>query len=95
MGHPDKTSYTGTMDVTLTYVGAYEVNTPAGKFPAILMRGEFDIKIGPATVKDVQYSFYSKGVGKVAEVEALRIAALLIYHSNDKTAKVLAKKPKR
>jgi len=95
VGHPDKTSYTGTMDVKLTYVGAYEVNTPAGKFPSILVRAEFDIKIGPATVKDVQYSFYSKGVGKVAEVEALKVAALLIYHSNDKTSKVLAKKPKR
>jgi hypothetical protein len=94
VGHPDKTAYTGSMDVKLTYVGAYEVTTPAGKFPSILVRAEFDIKIGPATVKDVQYSFFSKGVGKVAEIEALKVAALLIYHSNDKTAKVLAKKPK-
>ncbi len=95
VGHPDKTAYTGTMDVKLTYVGAYEVTTPAGKFPSVLMRAEFDIKVGPATVTDVQYSFYSKGVGKVAEIEALKVSALLIYHSNDKTAKVLAKKPKR
>jgi hypothetical protein len=94
VGHPDKTAFTGSMDVKLTYVGAYEVNTPAGKFPSILMRAEFDIKIGPATVKDVQYSFFSKGVGKVAEIEDLKVAALLIYHSHDKTAKVLAKKPK-
>ncbi len=95
IGHPDKTAYTGSMDVKLTYVGAYEVTTPAGKFPSILMRAEFDVKVGPAIVKDVQYSFFSKGVGKVAEVEALKISALLIYHSNDKTGKVLAKKPKR
>jgi len=94
VGHPDKTAYTGSMDVKLTYVGAYEVNTPAGKFPSILVRAEFDIKIGPATVTDVQYSFFSKGVGKVAEIENLKVAALLIYHSHDKTAKVLAKKPK-
>jgi hypothetical protein len=95
IGHPDKTAYTGSMDVKLTYVGAYEVTTPAGKFPSVLMRAEFDIKVGPAVVKDVQYSFFGKGVGKVAEIEALKVSALLIYHSNDKTAKVLAKKPKR
>jgi hypothetical protein len=38
------------MDVKLTYVGAYEVNTPAGKFPSILTRAEFDIKIRSAKV---------------------------------------------
>lgn len=91
---PEHVSYTGDMDTTLTYVGAYEVTTPAGIFPAVLMRAEFDIKIGPAKVKDVQYSFYAKGVGKVAEIEALHVSALLIYHSNEKTAKVLAEKPK-
>ena len=89
-----KTVYEGRMDVKLTYVGAYELNTPAGKFPTVLMRAEFDIEIGPAKIKDVQYSFFSKGVGKVAEIEELKVAALLIYHSHDKTAKVLAKKPK-
>ena len=91
---PDHTSYTGDMDNTITYVGAYEVTTPAGTFPAVLMRAEFDIKIGPAKVKDVQYSFLAKGVGKVAEIEALKVSALLIYHSNEKAAKVLAEKPK-
>lgn len=93
IGHPEKTSYTGDMDITFTYVGAYEVHTPAGTFPAALVRAEFDIRIGPAKVKDVQYSFYSKGVGKVAEIEALKVSALLVYHSDDKTAKVLAKMP--
>lgn len=93
MAHPDETAYTGDMDITITYVGAYEVKTPAGTFPTVLIRSEFDIKIGPAKVKDVQYSFYAKGVGKVAEIEGLRVSAALIYHSNDKTAKVLAKKP--
>ena len=68
--------------------------TPAGTFPAALMRSEFDIKIGPAKVTDVQYSFFAKGVGKVAEIEALKVSALLIYHSHEKTAKVLAEKPK-
>ena len=47
-----------------------------------------------ARVKDVQYSFYAKGVGKVAEVEGLKVSALLVYNGHEKTAKVLAKKPK-
>jgi len=93
LGHPDETSYHGKMDTTLTYVGAYEVTTPAGTWPAVLIRGEFDVKIGPAKVKDVAYSFFAKDIGKVAEVEALTVAALLVYHSKDKTAKVLAEKP--
>jgi hypothetical protein len=95
LGKPDDVSYTGSMDSTLTYVGAYEVTTPAGTWPASLLRAEFDIKIGPANVKDVQYSFLVKGVGKIAEIEALRVSALFIYHSKDKTAKVLAEKPAR
>lgn len=90
---PDHILYTGDMDVTVTNVGTYEVTTPAGTWPALLMRSEYDIKIGPAKVKDVQYSFYAKGVGKIAEIEALHVAAILIYHSNEKTAKVLAEKP--
>jgi hypothetical protein len=94
LSHPDKVSYSGKMDTTMTYIGAYEVKTPAGTYPAILMRAEFDIKIGPAKVVDVQYSFYSRGVGRIAEVESLKVSALLIYHSNEKTAKILAEKPK-
>lgn len=94
LSHPDKVSFSGKMDTTMTYVGAYEVKTPAGTYPAILMRSEFDIKIGPAKVVDVQYSFYSKGVGRIAEVESLKVSALLIYHSNEKTAKILVEKPK-
>ena len=41
----------------------------------------------------MQYSFFAKGVGKIAEIESLRVSAILIYHSNEKTAKVLAEKP--
>ena len=40
------------------------------------------------------YTFFAKGVGKVAEIESLNVSALLIYHSNQKIAKVLAEYPK-
>jgi hypothetical protein len=92
---PDKVKYTGSMKATATYVGAYEVTVPAGTFESILLRIDAKIHVGPAKVEDTQYLFYAKGVGKVAEVEAQRIAAVLIYHSHSKTAKVLTSYPKR
>jgi hypothetical protein len=92
---PDEVKYTGTMKATFTYEGAYEVTVPAGTFETILVRVDAKIHVGPANVEDTQYIFFAKGVGKVAEVEALRIAAILVYHSHSKTAKVLTSYPKR
>jgi len=90
---PSKIKYTGKMNSKLTYLGAYEVKVPAGTFEAILMKFDVTIHVGPADVEDVQYTFLAKGVGKVAELEALRVSAALIYHSHDKTAKVLVTHP--
>lgn len=92
---PDHISYHGKLTAKLSYVGQYEVTTPAGTWPAILMRSEYDIKVGPADVTDTAYIFFAKGVGKIAELEATRVAALLVYHSNTKVAKLLTKYPKR
>jgi len=91
---PDHVSYHGALTATLTYVGQYEVKTPAGTWPGMLLVSEFDIEVGPAKVKDRQLIFYAKGIGKIAEVEATRVSALLVYHSNTKVAKVLKKYPK-
>ncbi len=44
---------------------------------------------------DTLYTFFAKGVGKVAEIEATRISAALIYHSSTKVVKVLKSYPKR
>jgi hypothetical protein len=93
LGDVNDISYTGEMKTTGTYVGAYQVTTPAGTWPAVLIRAEFDVEIGPAKVKDTTYSFFVKDVGKVAEIEGLRVSALFVYHSDDKTAKVLAELP--
>lgn len=83
------------MKGTLTYEGAYEVTTQAGTFETVLMRSDLEIHVGPAEVEDTQYTFFAAGVGKVAEVEAQRIAAVLLYHSHSDTAKVLVKYPAR
>ncbi len=90
---PSKIKYTGKMNSKLTYVGAYQVTVPAGSFEAILVKLDVKIHVGPADVEDTQYTFFAKGVGKVAEIEALRVSAVLIYHSHDKTAKVLVTHP--
>jgi hypothetical protein len=92
---PDHVSYHGKLSAKISYVGQYEVTTPAGTFPALLMRSEFDIKVGPAKVTDTSYTFYAKGVGKVAELESTFVSALLVYHSDTKVAKLLTKYPKR
>jgi hypothetical protein len=92
---PEHISYHGTVAAELAYVGAYEVTTPAGTFPAILVHADYKIEIGPASVDDSMYAFYAKGIGKVAEIEATRVSALLIYHSNTRVAKVLKSYPKQ
>ncbi len=94
-GTPDHISYSGKLTAKLSYVGQYEVTTPAGTWPAILARSAYDIKVGPADVTDTAYMFFAKGVGKIAEVEATRVSAMLVYHSNTKVAKLLTKYPKR
>jgi hypothetical protein len=91
--NPGDIKYTGKMNSNLTYLGAYQVNVPAGSFEAILFKVDVKIHVGPAEVEDTQYTFFAKGVGKVAEIEALRISAVLIYHSHSKTAKVLVTHP--
>ena len=94
MGHPHDIKYTGNMTSDVKYVGAYEITTPAGTWPALLIQSRFTVKIGPAKVSDTQYLLFAEGVGKVAEIETLKIAAMLVYHSNTKTAKVLTEAPR-
>jgi hypothetical protein len=93
--NPDEVKYTGTMKATVSNEGAYEVTVLAGTIATVLMKNDVKIHVGPAKVEDTQYTFFAKGVGKVAEIEAQRIAAVLIYHSHSDTAKVLTSYPKR
>ena len=91
---PDKIAHKGTMSVTRTYAGAYEVTTPAGKFDAYLLVEDYEIHVKPAKVTDKRYTFFAPGVGKIAEVEGLRVSAILIINIHQGTAKVLTKYPK-
>ena len=91
---PDPTDekYKGHLRVTHTYVGAYEVIVPAGKYQTVLIKSSYTGKVGPASVNDVGYMFYAKGVGIVACVERSHVAAFLFYDKKTKTPKILVHK---
>ena len=89
---PTDLKYEGRLEVTHTYVGAYEVSVPAGKYRAVLIRSAYEGKVGPAHVVDGGYVFYAEGVGIVASVERKHVTAFLFYDNRTKTPKVLIRK---
>ncbi|MFO1153747.1 MAG: hypothetical protein U1E42_08820 [Rhodospirillales bacterium] len=89
-GQPD---HTGTLNLTLTYVGAYQVTVPAGTFNAALLEWRYKGKIGPASVEDNQARFVAPGIGMVASAEKRDIAAFLVYNDNSKVGRVLVQQP--
>jgi hypothetical protein len=90
LSDPQDLEHKGSLDVTLTYVGAYRVTVPAGTYDAALLRWDFRGKVGPASVEDVQVRFVAPDVGMVAAAEKRDIAAFLIYNDNTKVGKVFA-----
>ena len=89
---PTHEKYKGHLKVTHIYVGAYEVVVPAGKYQTVLIKSSYTGKVGPASVKDVGYTFYAEGVGIVAAVDRSHVAAFLFYEKKTKTPKVLLHK---
>ena len=89
----DKVEYNGTLDYTVSYLGAYRVTTPAGVFDTRLLRHEYRINIGPAKSNNVSYTFYADGVGNVAEVSRDDVSAVLVYRRKTLTARVLLTLP--
>ncbi|MFO1146039.1 MAG: hypothetical protein U1E33_05565 [Rhodospirillales bacterium] len=93
LSDPSDLEHQGSLNVTLTYVGAYQVTVPAGTYNAALLKWTFDGQIGPASVQDTQARFVVPGVGMVAGAEKRDVAAFLIYNDNTKVGKVLAQQP--
>jgi hypothetical protein len=92
LSHPDHLTHEGFMNITYSYVGCYKVKVPAGTFTASLFKWQYKGKVGPATVEDIQYRFFAKGVGTVAMIEKTDVTALLVYREHTKIGKVLLKK---
>lgn len=86
---PTHLKYKGRLKVTHTYLGAYEITVPAGKYETILIKSYYTGKVGPAQVVDGGYRFYARGVGIVASVERLHVTAFIFYDKRIKTPKVL------
>lgn len=88
-----KVTYSGSLDVTYTYVGVYRVTVPAGTYDAALLRWDYSGKVGPATIRDSQYRFLAPKAGMVAMIQIRSISALLIYNDHTKRGKVLEHAP--
>lgn len=93
LSDPSDLEHQGSLNVTLTYVGAYQVTVPAGTYNAALLKWTFNGKIGPATVEDTQARFVVPGIGMVAAAEKRDVAAFLIYNDNTKVGRVLVQQP--
>ena len=87
--NPEHLEHSGTLNLTYSYVGAYEITVPAGKFDALLFKWHYKGKVGPASIDDVIYRFFAPGVGMVARIEFEHISAVLIYHDTEKWGVVL------
>jgi len=86
--------YTGRIRATTVHGGVYRITTPAGVFRATLIKTEYEIEIlAVVVVHDTLYTFYAEGVGKVAEAEHRRIAAMGLFSSDTKSGKVLVSYP--
>jgi len=92
LAKPDRQTHSGSLDLAHTYVGAYVVTVPAGKFEAALLKWIYKGKVGPADVSDVQYRFLAKGGGVVAMIEKIDISAFLLYQDKSRIARVLVKR---
>ena len=90
LNNPTVRWYTGRIRATTVYAGVYRITTPAGVFSASLIKTEYRIDIlAVVSVRDTLYTFYAEGVGKVAEAEHRRIAAMGLFNTDTKIGKVL------
>ena len=92
LSDPHDVSHEGMLDVTYSYLGAYQITTPAGSYDAALIRWTYKGKVGPAKIEDSQYRFFAENVGMVASVDKLDVA-LFVYHAYA-FGKLLARAPR-
>jgi hypothetical protein len=89
---PSTVTHTGSLTLTVTYLGRYQVTVPAGTYLAALVKWQYNGQVGPATVSDVEYRFFADGVGPVAVIDKQSVSAFLVYNNDTKFGKVLFSK---
>jgi hypothetical protein len=89
---PTDQRYSGSISVTYTYVGTYQVTVPAGTFPAVLFRVKCQGKVGPASTQNTGYNFFAPGVGMVAMILEEDVTAFWLFNIDSTTGKVLMSK---
>ena len=87
---PSDRRYSGSLNAQYTYVGTYQVTVPAGTYQAILVRLQYQGKIGPANTQDTAYYFFAPHVGVVAMISQEDVVAFWIIHIDSRSGKVLA-----
>jgi hypothetical protein len=66
---------------------------PAGTYDAALLKWDYEGSVGPASVSDTQYRLIAKDIGIVASIEKKKISAMLFYHDDSNTGRVLQQAP--
>jgi hypothetical protein len=86
---PTRRDYSGKLKAKYTYVGTYQVTVPAGTYQAVLVRLNYQGKVGPAHTTDTAYYFFAPQTGVVAMVSQEDVEAFWIVHIDTKSGKVL------
>jgi hypothetical protein len=89
IGDPSTVTHTGSLTLTVTYLGRYQITVPAGTYQAALIKWQSNGQVGPATVSDIEYRFFADGVGPVAAIDKQDVSAFLVYNNSTKFGKVL------
>jgi hypothetical protein len=90
LSDPDTVTHTGSLTLTITYVGRYQVTVPAGTYAAALIKWQYNGEVGPASIADTEYRFFADGIGPIAVIDKQSMSAFFIYSKNTKYGKVLA-----
>jgi len=93
LDEPSTVSHDGLLNVRGKYLGAFKIKTPIGDIPAILFSEQIDFKLGLIDVKSTRYRFYSRGIGKVAEVEGRKVTAFYFYRDKSQYTKIIEQLP--
>jgi hypothetical protein len=85
----DRLRYRGWLQLTYSYPGAYRVQVPAGSYTASLFKWQYNGRIGPARITEIQYRFFVEGMGPVATASRTDIRASWIYRDVSRNGSLL------